>query len=278
MLKIKKIFQNRIKLYIRTHSVSKRQQLIVISLILTLLMLITLVSEEEYRYLFILLLSVSTYLLAAYGLRDDLNGIEWFTLLSLPTVLSITFSTFYFFLPVRWLTRIPFLVFYGISIYAVLLTENIYNVAANRTIALLRAAHTIGFIVSLIVFFLFATIIYYLRMPFYQNAILMLIFTFILSLQLFWSVILSQKFEQGIIKYSIICAFIISEFSIIFSFIPVSTTLICIALTTIFYCFSGITQQFLMEKLYKKTVNEFYLLFIFVIIILSLGISWRGGI
>jgi len=271
-----KIIQTKIKLYIRKHSVSKRQQLIFISFILTVFMLFTLISADEYRYLMILFLGILTYGLTAFGLRDDLAGIEWFSLMSLPTLYSMVLAIFYFFLPVRWLTRVPFLVFYGLTIYAVLLTENIYNVAANRTIALLRAAHTIGFIVSLLVFFLFATIVFYLRLPFFLNSILMFIFTFILSLQFFWSILLTPNFGQGIVKYAFILAVIIAEFSLVVSFLPISSTFICIGLTTVFYSFSGITQQYLMEKLYKRTVNEFYFLLGLVFIILSLGIHWRG--
>ena len=56
---------------------------------------------------------------------------------------------FYFLLPVRWLTRIPVVVLYAVGIYALLLTENIYNVAADRTIALLRAAHSVGYLLTL---------------------------------------------------------------------------------------------------------------------------------
>ena len=63
--------------------------------------------------------------------------------LTLPTLFTAAVGLFYFLLPVRWLTRLPVVILYSIGIYALLLTENIYNVAAERTIALFRAAHSL---------------------------------------------------------------------------------------------------------------------------------------
>ena len=62
-------------------------------------------------------------------------------------------ALFYFLLPVRWLTRVPVAVLYAVGMYALLLTENIYNVAADRTIALLRAAQSIGYLLTLLTYF-----------------------------------------------------------------------------------------------------------------------------
>src|SRR4030042_1211151 len=50
--------------------------------------------------------------------------------------------------------RFPFLVFYGLGIYALFLTTNIYTVAAIRSIALLRAARGVGFVLTLTTAFL----------------------------------------------------------------------------------------------------------------------------
>ena len=57
----------------------------------------------------------------------------------LPILLSVAMYLFYFLFPVRWLTRIPFVLVYGISMYAVLLSSNIFNVGVEKNLQLFLA-------------------------------------------------------------------------------------------------------------------------------------------
>ena len=75
-------------------------------------------------------------------------------------------ALFYFLLPVRWLTRLPVLAIFGISMYLLFLTQNIYNIAAIRTIQLLRAAHAVGFLFTIVSAFLIYNVIFALHLPF----------------------------------------------------------------------------------------------------------------
>jgi len=132
---------------------TKRQEFVLVSLLLAIGLLLTQLLPE-YRYPMTIILALGAYVGSALVLRADLRGIKFFTLLILPALYTAAVTLFYFLLPLRWITRIPIVALYILGMYALLLTENIYNVAANRTIALLRAAHTIGFLITLVTYFL----------------------------------------------------------------------------------------------------------------------------
>jgi hypothetical protein len=66
---------------------------------------------------------------------------EWMTLLTLPTLLLLSRCLFCF----SAVARGAVAALYAVGMYALLLTENIYNVTADRTITA-RAAQSIGFL------------------------------------------------------------------------------------------------------------------------------------
>jgi hypothetical protein len=216
--------------------------------------------------------------LSAIALREDLRGIEWFTLLILPTLFTSAVALFYFLLPARWLTRIPFVVLYAVGIYALLLTENIYNVAADRTIALLRAAHSVGYLLTLATYFLLVQTVMAFRFPFYWNTLFVGMISFCLVFQSLWSVVLEEQVSRRMWSLTIAITVTLMELSWLFSFLPTQSTLMVLFLTTSFYGMVGMAQQYLVEKLYKKTVIEFFTLCSIVFVIVMLATNWRGNI
>ncbi|MBI4136537.1 hypothetical protein HY469_00585, partial [Candidatus Roizmanbacteria bacterium] len=132
---------------------SKRQEFVIITGILTLGLVAVQLLPVELRYWFLFGLTAVSYILSAIGLREDLKSVEYVMLLTLPTLFTAAVGLFYFLLPVRWLTRLPIALLYAIGIYAILLVENIYNVAVNRSIQLLRVAHAVGFLATLTTIF-----------------------------------------------------------------------------------------------------------------------------
>lgn len=225
----------------------------------------------------VIVLSLATYVLTAFGLRDDLKGIEWLTLLILPTAFTAAVSLFYFLLPVRWLTRIPIAVLYAVGMYALLLTENIYNVAASRTIALLRAAHSVGFLLTLVTYFLLIQTLLSLRLNPFANALGTGIISFFLMFQFLWAIELTTGVGERLKHLSVLLAVIFSQLSWAFSFWPVSLVLQALFLTTCFYSMVGMAQQYLVERLYKKNVIEFAMVTALVFVIIFLATRWRGN-
>lgn len=269
--------KKRFKRWDRRFTLSKRQQLVVITLILTLGLVLTQLVSTDLRYVFVVLLSLLAYGLSAFGLREDLKGIEWITLLILPTFFTCAIALFYFLLPVRWLTRVPVATLYAVGMYALLLTENIYNVAANRTIGLLRAAHSVGFLLTLVTYFLLVQTAISFRFPFYISTLVIGIVSFLLILQSLWPMELEIKLSNRLVEISIALTVALIQLSWALTFWPVKLTILSLFLTTCFYSMVGMAQQYLVERLYKKTIVEFFIVSFIVFLLMILTTHWRGN-
>jgi hypothetical protein len=255
---------------------TKRQEFVIVSTLLTIGLLLTQLLPD-YRYPMTIFLACMAYIGSAIVLRADLAGIEFFTLLILPTLYTAAVTLFYFLLPLRWITRIPVVTLYILGMYALLLTENIYNVAANRTIALLRAAHTIGFLITLVTYFLLLSTVLAFRLPEIPTALIIGGLSAILIFQILWAIDLTPIINPKIRHLTLGLVIIFMELSWVLCFWSVKSTIKALFLTTCFYSLVGMTQQYLAERLYKKTIIEFSSVIIVVAIILFLTTNWRGN-
>lgn len=274
---ITRLLRVRLRRFNRKFTFSKRQQFVGITLILTICLVMTQLVSGEYRYPMVVFLTIVAYGLCAFGLREDLKGVEWITLLTLPTLFTAAVSLFYFLLPIRWLTRLPIATLYAIGIYALLLTENIYNVAVNRTIALLRAGHSVGFLMTLVTYFLLLQTIFAFRLPALGNVLFVLLITVPLALETLWATTLEGHISPRVWSLTIVLSLVLMQLSWVFSFWPVRSTLFALFLTTVFYSLGGMAQQYMVEKLYKKSVIEFFSVSFIVYIIVFLATHWRGN-
>lgn len=261
----------------RRLTLSKRQQFVLVTVGLTLGLILTQLVPSEWRYLMVTGLAITTYLASAFALREDLRGIEWLALLTLPTLFTAAVALFYFLLPVRWLTRLPVASLYGVGMYALLLTENIYNVAANRTIGLLRAAHSVGFLLTLTTYFLLVQTILAFRLPGWANTMLVGLVSLPLLFQSLWAIELEEKVSRRVRQLSWALTLVMTQLAWVLSFWPVKTTLQALFLTTCFYGIAGMAQQYVAQKLYKKTVIEFFLVTVIVFVITLFATRWRGN-
>lgn len=262
----------------RRVSFTKRQFFVSATVILTFGLMLTQLVSRDSRYPMVVGLSVLAFCLSAFVLREDLRKIEWLSLLTLPTLFTAAVALFYFLLPARWLTRVPVVALYAVGMYALLLTENIFNVAAERTIALLRAAHSVGFLITLITYFFLVQTILAFRLPFYLNAFLVGVTSFLLAFQTLWSVVLESSVERRVWHLTIVAAVLLGEMAWALSFWPTQSTLKVLFLTTSFYGVAGMSQQYLVEKLYKKNIVEFLSLCVIVMTIVVIATRWRGNL
>lgn len=261
----------------RGFAFTKRQQFVAATIVLMFGLVCTQLAPGDFRYPMTVGLSLLAFALSAFVLREDLRKIEWLSLLTLPTLFTAAVALFYFLLPARWLTRVPVVAMYAVGMYALLLTENIYNVAAERTIALLRAAHSVGFLLTLVTYFFFVQTILAFRLPFYLNAPLVGIISFLLAFQSLWAVVLEPIVNRRVWHLTIVTAIVLAELAWVFSFWPTQSTLKVLFLTTSFYGIVEIAQQYLVEKLYKKNVIEFFSLCVIVFVIVLFATHWRGN-
>lgn len=269
--------KKRVRRWERHVLLTKRQQFVGITLILTSGLLLTQLVTLEWRYTTVLLLALLAFVGSAIGLREDLKGIEWLTLLLLPTLYTAAVALFYFLLPVRWLTRVPAAVLYAIGMYALLLTENIYNVAADRSIALLRAAHSVGFLLTLVTYFLLVSALLAFHLNVFLAAFMIALITFFLALQSLWAMELEEEVSGRVWRISSTFGLAFFQLAWVFSFWPVRPTLFVLFLTTCFYSSVGMAQQYLAIKLYRRTVIEFFSVVVLVLFIILFATHWRGN-
>ena len=252
----------------------KRERFTIQTLILTGGLITSQFIWQEVRLPMVIFLSLISYLLTWWSLKEDIKGIEWFVLFLLPVLFTASLALFYFLLPPRMITRVSTTAFFAIGTYAILLVENIYNVASNRSIQLLRAAQSVGLLLTLTVVFLSATVIFSLSLPFYLNFLTIFTICFFLSLQSFWSVGLPKKLTNELILYSLIVALGAGELALAFSFWPVENATFSLMISATYYSLVGVVQQYLSERLFMNIIREYIIVFVFTLILSFMTTKW----
>jgi len=254
--------------------IEKRLRFAVAVIFLSLLMTFSTFFYFDKALIFIPLLTVATYFFTYFSLLEDIKKIEWIMLFLMPLFLTIVFYLFYFLFPGRWLTRLPFIIFYAISIYAILLTSNIFNVGVEKNLSLYRAAFSVNFFYQTIILFFIFNILFSFRQGFLINGMVSFLVIFLFSLQLLWSVHLKKKIEKEIINYSLFLALLVSEVVMVFSFLPVPITVFSLLPTGVYYSLAGLIYNFIDKRLFFQTVREFLIVLGFILIIVFLSIQW----
>ena len=254
--------------------IDKRLRLVISVLILGSLMLFSTFFNFDKAPFFLPIFIITTYLLSYFSLLEGIKKIGWFGLFLMPELITLFFYLFYFLFPGRWLTRLPFIFIYEISIYAVLLCANIFNVGVEKNLQLYRAAFSINFFYQAVVSFLFYNVLFSFRYSFLINMIGAGISAFLLSLQLFWSIRLNRHLEKEVVTYSLFMVLLMMEITLVASFIPLRTAVYALFLTATYYSATGIIHHHIDEKLFAETVREYVSVWIFVLVITLLSLNW----
>lgn len=236
---------------------TKRTKLVIVAVALSLGLLGIQSIEVDARYQAIGLLAGVAYGLSAWALFNDLKRMEWLTVLILPVLYPVAVALFYFLLPVRLLSRVMILSIFGIGMYALLLTENIFSVAAIRTIQLLRAAHAVGFLLTLLVAFFLWDTLFSFRLSPWWNALGVGVTSLPLVLQGLWSVNLEEKISREVVNNSLGLSWGLASLALMISFWPVTITIASLFLVTGLYVGLGLIQNRMSGRLFKKTITEY---------------------
>lgn len=253
---------------------TKRRKFIISSLLLSLGLVAIQLGLISNRYISIAVLSLLTIPLVFWSLWESLKGSIWLTAWIVPALFTAGVGMFYFLLPGSWLIIVPVILIYFFGMYALFLSENIFSVAAIRTIQLFRSASAVSFLLTLLTAFLLYDTIWSFRSPFYLNGLLVFLTSFLLFLHGCWTVNLEEKITPKIVIYSLILSVGIGELAIIISFWPVTVSLASLFLTSIMYVALGLSQANLSDRLFIKTVKEYLIVFGIVLLILVLYTSW----
>src|SRR3989344_286526 len=187
---------------------SKRKKFIISSLLLSLGFIGVQVIPDQYRIISIFTLALVTVVFYAWSLREGLGRDMTLVSLILPFFYTLGVGFFWFLLPSNILARVPVVVLFGIGIYALCLTSNIYTVSAIRTIALLRAARGVGFVLTLLTLFLLFDTILSFRWPIYITSPFVLLSAFFLYYQGFWAVSLKKEFTVKELSVSLVSSIV----------------------------------------------------------------------
>jgi hypothetical protein len=253
---------------------TKRRKFIFSALLLTIGLTVIQLLQISNRYLAIFLLSLLTVPLTLWSLKEALRGPIWLVSWILPMLFTAGVGLFYFLLPGSLLIAIPVILIYLVGMYVLFLSENIFAVAAIRTIQLFRAASAVGFLLTLVTAFFLYDTIFSFRLPFFQNTLLILIVSFFLFLHGTWSVNLEEKISGQLLFYSLLLALGMGEITLILSFWPTAITLASLFLTSLVYVFLGIVQAKLSDRLFRKTVEEYLTVGLLVLIVLLAYTTW----
>lgn len=237
----------------------KRQKIVLSAIIIALgFILITQpVNVLFKRYYLVAVLGAMAYVLILISLWKGMTKTKAILLLILPIFYVMSFPAFYFlFKYVRWLTRLPAALFFGLSLYWLILSQNILNVASDRAIPLYRAASTANFVYTIFSLILIVSIVFSLNLPFYWNGLIIAIVSFPLSLQSLWSIKM-EKLDSQIIVYSFVISLILGESAMALSFWPQASLLTALYVNSIYYIFFGVLSEYLRDRLRKKVILEY---------------------
>lgn len=257
-------------------NLTKRQKIIITAIILTIGLLSTQLVDFNLRFKFIAGLSVLAGVLSLWSLWEGLNKTKALVLLILPILFTAAVSSFYFLLPVRWLTRLPVATIFGLMFYLLLLSQNVFNVASIRTIPLYRAASTASFLFTLLSAFFIFNVIFAFNLLFFWNGIAVILVTFPLILQVLWSIDMEDKVSPANIVQSLVISFVLGELGLVFSFWPMPTTIWSLSLSSAMYVLLGLTTQVLRGRADRRVVWEYVSIGAVVLTISFITTSWTG--
>ncbi|MDO8638031.1 MAG: hypothetical protein Q7R43_00520 [Candidatus Daviesbacteria bacterium] len=260
---------------IKKFSLNKREKIVIASAILSVGLISTQLVPFYLTYRFIIGLTILAYIVSFWTLREGMDRLKAVILLILPTLFTLAISSYYFLLPVRWLTRLPVAFLFGITFYFLLLSQNVFNVASSRTIPLYRVASTTILILTLITAFSLFNVMFSFHMLFIWNGLGIFLISFPLILQVIWSIEM-EKLSSLIIVYTSILSLLIAELGVILSFWPMSTSMSSLVLSTGLYISLGISTHTFRERLNRGVVWEYFGWGVLIFIIAFFATSWKG--
>jgi hypothetical protein len=254
--------------------ITKRQRFIVVSAITLALSVLFPKMYGMYGMWSVVASVAILYLLSLFSLNEDIKGVEYFTLFVLPVSFFLGANLFISILPDRKIYHVPFYAVMAIGMYTIYLTENIFNVAAVRTIQLLRAAHAVSYLVTLITAFFLLSFILSIHLSTWLTVILITLTIFILTIQFLWSFDLIEAVTRRTLLYSMASAIIFSQITIMITFYPQTIALTSLFLIAVYYVMLGILQHYYEKKLTRRPTIEYVIVAFIVFVIMILTSPW----
>ncbi len=255
---------------------SKRKKFVFIAVVLSVGFVGINFLSDQYRFLAIGGLTALTTIFFVWSLWEGLGRNATLLTLILPTLFTLGVGLFWFLLPAVVIARLPVVFLYGMGIYALCLTANIYTVSAVRTIALMRAAKGVGFVLTLLTGFLLYDAVLSIKSPIWISVPIVFLASFPLFLQGIWVSDLKQSISQKIIINSAIFSLGLAQIASLLYFWPVTVVVGSLFLTVGMYILLGLGQAQEEGRLFRQTVREYITVGLVVFIAMFLATRWGG--
>lgn len=220
------------------------------------------------------LLGASCFLFAVFCFWGEIGGPRFFLALILPIFFSVFFLCFIKGLALPLFVKAMSPLFFGLGIYSIFLTINIFNICLERMIPLFRAAQTVGFLFTVITSLFAFSFVLFLRLSFWQNGFWVGLVSFPLIFQALWSVNPKQKVSKKLLILSLALALVIGELAAAISFWPVVSTLGALFLVSVLYALVGISQLYLAQRLNQRRVIEYASIAVVVLVLMTVSTRW----
>lgn len=254
-------------------SLTKRQSFVIAVLILSFSLLVSQQTLGKSGFYVSFLISFFTDILLFFtNYKDIKENFSW-NIFILPFLYSLSFALFFFLIPARLITRFILTILYAVGLYSLFLTQNIFTVAAVRTIALVSSARIVSFVITLVSYFFLTNIVYTLHLSILPTSIILFSFSFFLVLQSLWSITL-EKNVQNYLLWSLGLTICLFEISLILWFWPSSPTIISLFLTGFFYTIVGLSQVWFSKRLFKGVMWEYIWVGVAVLLIVAFFTPW----
>ena len=255
----------------------KRRRFVVGTIVLTLILLtINFLQDRLQKFIGIGLLGLVSFFLYWWSCREGLKTKISFIILVLPVYYSVGTALFWFLLPNSWVVVSVASIIYLSSIYILFLTSNVFSVSYTKTIALYRAARGVGFLLTLVTYFLVLDAIISLRMSYPLVGLSVLFVSFLLFLQGYWVTTLQKSMDSKLLLSALVSSLLQGQVSVILFFWPVSVTVGSLFLTILFYILLGLGQSDMEGRLFSQTVKEYLMVGAVVFLVMLISTSWTG--
>ena len=253
---------------------TKRVKISITTILLSICLFAFPLVDTRLKIYFLSGLVLGSYLLSVWSIFQDLQGFEFITLFVLPTLLTLSFGLFINQYKPITEVRLTLAIVYGAVVYTNLLAENIFNVSAERNIPLLRAARTVGYLVTLFVAFSFFSLLFSLGLSWWLLTLISFVVGALLFSQALWQIELEETFSRELIINSLVAGFLVAQLAAALSFWPLDPPKIGLAMTALVYVLLGILQHMIKRDLTPRAAVEYIFVAFSVFLLLMVTTSW----
>lgn len=212
---------------------------------------------QTWRLLGLAALTVLAFLVSGFALSEDLEWYEWLTLLPLTTLYSFAFGWFYFLLPVSVVSAVVTSALFGVGMYGLLLTCNIWSVAKGRSIQLLHAAQAVGLVISLITSLLLVNTALSLGWSLLAIMAVAVAGHWVLSVSNLWAIGLEPMVSSRVVVLSWLVTWLVVMAVVLVNWLPLSIWYRSLLVMGWFYVVLGLAQTYLQGRLFGNTLREY---------------------